>query len=151
MKFAEKRKRRTNPEEENSYENLDDYTKHFNEQYQKELKLLYDHTKRQYLMTDEEFESSTNTVPWRKYSSLDPALQFRLDNARCECGNCHLFSGTKDKNCWVFNQLGCDFSTAARKFFHCQRSDGEKCIPIFNIQSREQQVPLLLKNQAFFT
>ena len=45
-------------------------------------------------MSDEDFHSRENKVPWRRHTSLDPALQWRLDNARCDCGSCHLFSGT---------------------------------------------------------
>ena len=87
-------------------------------------------------------------VPQRKYTSLDPDLEWRIDNLRCTCGLCHQFSGTTAKTCWVFGELGCDFSVAARKYFWYMPTQITNPEPIFDPVSRGQQLPLVLKNVA---
>ena len=89
-------------------------------------------------MSDEEFENNNEVVPFKKYTSLDPQLQWRIDNLKCECGNCHHLSGTKNKDCWVFTELGCDFSIAVHKYFHLQNIKDKKLDPIFNPDSKKQ-------------
>ena len=102
-------------------------------------------------MSDEEFQNSNELVPWRWHTSLDPELQWRLDNLKCECGICHNLSGTKDKNCWVFTELGCGFSVAVRKFFAFSSRKSEYVTPIFDPVTKKQDLPLLLKQFVFIS
>ena len=121
-----------NADEDLACQEPDEYAQKLNEKYQKELQLLRDYNKRQYLMSDEEFQNSNELVPWRWHTSLNPELQWRLDNLKCECGICHNLSGTKDKNCWVFTELGCGFSVAVRKFFAFSSRKSDYVTPIFD-------------------
>ena len=79
-----------------------EYLERFNEGLSEELKLLYDYHTRQADPAKNETRTPDELVPFRKFTSLDPELQWRLDNLKCSCGLCHEFSGTKDKSCWVF-------------------------------------------------
>ena len=75
-------------------------------------------------------------VPWRKYTSMDPSTHHSIDNSRCTCGLCCEFSGSTSKTCWVFEKLGCNFSSSVRKYFdnwHSHRMGGS---PIFNPETR---------------
>ena len=131
MNFSEKRNRNANSLADQSDESPNAYNEWLNDKILEELKLIRQHTIRQYLMSDEEFENNNDVVPFRKFTSSHPEFQWRLDNLKCECGNCHFFSGTKNKRCWVFEQLGCSFSIAVRKFFQFHRSEGVPYTPIF--------------------
>ena len=79
-----------------------EFTDWLYDKYQEELQLLYEHTKKQYFLSDEEFKNFNEPVPRKKYTSTDPDFEWRLDNLKCSCGNCFHFSGSKDKTCWVF-------------------------------------------------
>ena len=116
-----------------------------------ELKLLHEHRLKQFTMSDEEFEGSENRVPFQKYTSSHPEFQWRLDNSRCGCGNCHLLSGTRSRDCWVFLHYGCNFSISTFKYFKVPFQWRNNYSPVFDPLTREQLHPLLLKDGDHLT
>ena len=100
-----------------------------------ELCLLDEYQRRQDDPEIHELRKQAQLVPWKMYTSTDPEFQHRLDNSKCLCQLCYQFSGTKAKNCWVYEELGCEFSVAVREFFRFNQVGENQFVPYFDLET----------------
>ena len=130
--FSKRRSRHEKAAAEEGKEFYNERIKASCEKILEELKLLREYEKKQADPAIDESTKQNMLVPYKKHTSLDPDTQWRLDNSKCSCGLCHQFSGVKDKTCWVFEKLGCDFSLAVRKFFHSFEAESICSVSMYN-------------------